>query len=1165
MALKGDTSNLLLADIFQTLSQNGQQGLLCLKGDEIQHRVFFSTQGITLHDAEAFSAARLSHLLITGQVATPEQVRPALDEVETAHPGQFSAIPLLVLLEEQGVLALETGAQILSNEVREELFGVFSIPRMEFEFDDGCVPPEGIPRQCYFRTEEIIMDAARRLDEGELIRERLGGVPEFYLLKPDADGAGADPRVLELLDGSHTIIDISERLLFSRFEVSRAVWRLLENDQLRTATADELIHAARRLDPDLHRVRIKRILQRARARLKLNDSRLDEIAELFVRVRANTAAIAILLVRARTLLAEGSDETAYALVQRARDLDPHHLGVLQTMAEIHEARGEKDLEAKVLTTLAERCAAAEKYDDAVEFASQVARLNPDSALLDRSFATYCQKSGSQKRGADVLSEAAGFRTSASRAAVLYDAILLLDPSRGDIRKAKSRQKSSNQRTRLFMMGGGIVILTVLALLGQKLMGHIEGQRLEGRLESAEQLLRQGEARLAEADLRSILELSPEGEFRDRVDSLLVQARSELAKDQEQEQTVWEQEFREKLSLVQDSIDAKNYRAALALLGELGASKEVHGSVKTTMLAKGKLLTTAIEAEHSNLVRLASQFREPDNDTELLEARETFARAFSPERTTAFEELLLGLDEAPSAPVLETDLDRMHRLARESLAALESVRPGLAAIENRIARNEALDLLSDDYQETRQAEADGRYEIALGGYDRLLRDYGDGPLTNLFTERRAAVAAVMEALREARSLVDQGDVAAAHDRMRRCAEKWPDLGIERAVGLPVWINTLPPGAMLKNGERALRTAPTSLWVKTGAPIKITVSVPGFETEELALTAKSEAVVSIELRRTARFEVSLHKVVDVTPTVAADKILVGARDGVLYRLDLRSGAVLDRRSTGSLSGITAPPLLMDEVIVLALGEGELQAVDVESLLPRWSRPLRATLAGAPISHGRRVIVATTTGKIFEVDAASGAERMLADLEKTIQCGPVILGNTIAVGMTSGSVVAISSADGSTRFVTEASPLSAVGLARAGDLFLAADDGGTLRAFDAKSGRQVWERETGHSTSAPPVAHNGLVVFATGKEAYILDASDGKIRARVGATAWVAGTPALAGGRLYVGDLAGILSVFDVSSGSLLFRHRMDGVLRASPLILPEGVLIISDVGAVTLIGA
>ncbi|MFH0945443.1 MAG: DUF4388 domain-containing protein, partial [Planctomycetota bacterium] len=184
MALKGDTSNLLLADIFQTLSQNGQQGLLRLKGEEHQHQVFFASQGITLHDAEVFGAGRLAHLLITGQVATPEQVRPALDEVETAHPGPFSSIPLLVLLEDRGVLTLETGAQILSNEVREELFDVFSIPRMEFEFDDGCIPPEGIPRQCYFRTEQIVMDAARRLDEGEQIRQRLGGMQEFYLLEP---------------------------------------------------------------------------------------------------------------------------------------------------------------------------------------------------------------------------------------------------------------------------------------------------------------------------------------------------------------------------------------------------------------------------------------------------------------------------------------------------------------------------------------------------------------------------------------------------------------------------------------------------------------------------------------------------------------------------------------------------------------------------------------------------------------------------------------------------------------------------------------------------------------------------------------------------------------------------------------------------------------------
>jgi len=1165
MALKGDTSNLLLADIFQTLSQNGQQGLLCLKGSETRHLICFARQGITLFDARVFDSRRLAHLMATGQVAPPEQVHAALKGMDAQHRGAFSSIPFLAELAERGLVSRRRGLEILRNEVREELLEVFSIPRMEFEFDDDEVPPEGIPNQCFFRTEELIMDAARRLDEGELIRQKLGSAQQFYVVRPGAKLDDADPEIVGLLDGSHTTLDISERLLRSRFEVSRTVSELLKDDCLRPASADELIRAARQLDPEENRPRILRILQHARSQLKLSDSRLDDIGELFVQIQARTSAISILLVRARTLLAEGQDEAAHTLVQRARDLDPNHLGVLQTLAEIHRVRDEKDLEAAALTTLAERCAAEDKYDDAVEFAARVAQLDPDSLLLDHSFADYCQRAGAQKRGADVLSEAAGLRTAKGRVAALYDAILLLDPSRGDIRRAIARQANQARHLRLIIIAAGTVLAAGLFFLGWTLIGYVEGQRLVGRLDSAEQLLARGEARLIEAELLSILSALPEGQLRERADQLLSEARSVLTEDEQQRQHDREQELQKELTRVQYQIDAGQYGQALQRLLELHQADQVDKDSKDSLAAKQRLLEVRLEAERVRLLRLASQFREPESDSALLEARDTFGEPFSKDRIAALEGLLAVLETADGPGFPEQVLASLGRLAEESLETLRQVQPGLESIERRIARNAELDLLSEDFQEIRQAEEEGRYDLALRGYDRLIQDYGDGPLQNVFGERRRAVRAILDAVRKATGLLDQGDSQGAYECIQACDRQWPNLAVSHSVGLPIQIQTVPAGAAVRAGGRSLGAAPTVLWAKAGAPTLVSVTAPGFETRELALTTASGPTREVELQRSAVFRIALHKVIDVTPTVAGGKILVGARDGIVYRLDLRDGRRLDQLATSSLSGIGSPPQIVDDLLILALGEGELRAQELDSLEPRWSLPLGAPLAGPPARRKGSLLVATTSGRILEVNTRSGRGRLVAELKGTIRRGPVLLGDRLAVGLTDGSVVVLSREDGLRLFATLPDSQPIVGLVSAAGLLISADDGGTLRAISPEDGALVWERKTEHSTSAPLSAHDDLLVFASGKEAYVLDAKDGTVRVKVAATAWVAGTPGLAGGRLYVGDLSGILSAFDVNSGALLFRHHMEGVPRASPLVLPEGVLLTSDVGVVTLIGA
>jgi hypothetical protein len=222
MALKGDTSNLPLADIFQTLSQNQQTGILTLKlGEEESRKILFAPAGITLLDARAFRASRFAHLLSVGGLAPRDRLDAAIQQIERLASDPLSSVTMLNDLVERRVVDRDAAMKVLVSEVREEIFEIFAQPQLEFEFDESDVPIEEIPKQCLFRTEEVVFEAARRIDEWQIIRSAISDLDEFYVGQPNARLRQEDEPILKSLDGSRTITDVAESLMRPRFEVAR--------------------------------------------------------------------------------------------------------------------------------------------------------------------------------------------------------------------------------------------------------------------------------------------------------------------------------------------------------------------------------------------------------------------------------------------------------------------------------------------------------------------------------------------------------------------------------------------------------------------------------------------------------------------------------------------------------------------------------------------------------------------------------------------------------------------------------------------------------------------------------------------------------------------------------------------------------------------------------
>jgi outer membrane protein assembly factor BamB len=288
-------------------------------------------------------------------------------------------------------------------------------------------------------------------------------------------------------------------------------------------------------------------------------------------------------------------------------------------------------------------------------------------------------------------------------------------------------------------------------------------------------------------------------------------------------------------------------------------------------------------------------------------------------------------------------------------------------------------------------------------------------------------------------------------------------------------------------------------------------------------------------------------------------------VVRRLRRADGAVDGEVRTDSLAGACAAPVLVAGTLVVAMGEGVLFGIDPDTMNVRFRAATEARLVGSLLADGDRVLAITELGEVIALELPAGQLRRVAKLDITPRTGLVRGRDYLAIGTAEGELVALSAADGSVAFRTPKSRHPASGVVALATRFILAADDGTIRAYDATNGDAEWSHQVGAALAAAPLAQDGLLLIAAGDHAVVLDGESGAVRCDAAARDWLAAPPALAGGRLYVCDRSGALDVFDLTSATRIYRHSLGSPARAQPIVLAEGVLIVTETGTVSIVGS
>ena len=310
----------------------------------------------------------------------------------------------------------------------------------------------------------------------------------------------------------------------------------------------------------------------------------------------------------------------------------------------------------------------------------------------------------------------------------------------------------------------------------------------------------------------------------------------------------------------------------------------------------------------------------------------------------------------------------------------------------------------------------------------------------------------------------------------------------------------------------------------------------------------------------------------------------------------------------SGITATPLVRDNVVIICTLKGELHAVDLQSGKRIGYLTLDGAATGTPVWSGTAVCIPISTEDetIESINVHDGTRNWRVKLGQS-ESSPLLYDRRLYVTSLNGVLYCLNVTNGDEiwKFQTatddERKPIRSSPASDSSVVVFGCDDG-ILYAIERATGIQMWKFKTGESIFATPVIARGRVVFGsldgkvyclelrTGRlywsfdtksrvfgaassndtlafvgttdgHCYALDLENGSVVWKFNAKSVINSAPLVTKNLLYVGSLDKNLYVLDIWTGKEIWRYEAEGRIKVSPVIWNGTLLVTSEDNYVT----
>jgi outer membrane protein assembly factor BamB len=257
----------------------------------------------------------------------------------------------------------------------------------------------------------------------------------------------------------------------------------------------------------------------------------------------------------------------------------------------------------------------------------------------------------------------------------------------------------------------------------------------------------------------------------------------------------------------------------------------------------------------------------------------------------------------------------------------------------------------------------------------------------------------------------------------------------------------------------------------------------------------------------------------------------------------------------------PILVNRVLYFVRNEGQTYALDAKTGKLKWQRKVASLNASSPAwSNGRLFIATLKPGSIKALNAKNGKVIWKKSLPARAESSPIVLNGIVYFGSEDGRVYALRAKTGRQVWSYHAHGAVKAGLAFSKGKLFFGDYSGEVTALNAKSGAKVWSTGTngasfnrsGQFYATPAVAYGRVYIGNTDSFVYSFVARTGQLAWRHGTGSYVYGASAVGsvpklGPTVFVGSYDGYFYALDAQTGNVKWRYHDGGKISGAPTVV------------------
>jgi len=327
---------------------------------------------------------------------------------------------------------------------------------------------------------------------------------------------------------------------------------------------------------------------------------------------------------------------------------------------------------------------------------------------------------------------------------------------------------------------------------------------------------------------------------------------------------------------------------------------------------------------------------------------------------------------------------------------------------------------------------------------------------------------------------------------------------------------------------------------------------------SLTGVSQSNVPSSLKQLWTYEAG--ESIESSAAIVGGTVFVGSQKGELVALSLENGSVYWKFATGSPIGESSPAYGSGAVYIGDLG-GWLNAVNASDGKKLWAFKANGEIKSSPVVVGDRVLIGSYDEQLYCLSARNGSVLWKFKTNGPVHSTPSISDGMAFIAGCDELFRAIRISDGKEVFnVSSGAYTGASPAFRGGSAFYGTFDNEVL-SVDLAQKQIAWRYEHPQRKfpfySSAAVTSARVVVGGRDKMVHGLTLA-GKAAWTFMTRARVESSPAIAGGRVFVGSNDGRFYVLGLNDGAKLWEFNAGAPLSASPAIANGRVVIGSQDG-------